>query len=566
MTKSLDSAPHLAGLTAGAGLMDQTEPEHASPAAQLQAIFREAVELDADTVTFTSAADQLQAAILKNRSEVRSIRLDSKLLKFLCTWLYRRYSVFESQEPRPEESEANWKFRALVRLDRQILSLNLSKILRLNGSTHITLEFISKTSMEQVMSRLGFTVDGTENFLNLIDSGRGIFILSSPTADGLKDSITTMECLCGFRETNIIQDISVLKNKLDPSMLNIPALRGDDPVDAILKVRSEGVDFSEFPLIGSLSHGFVKRVCASCAREAAIDTSLLSQLPEILRSKLHGTFRIGRGCDKCGHSGYDGRVSIVSFIRSSEALENELASRADHSALIALAYDQGAVSLFEDGLEKINQGITSLEALYQCVKVLPAVYSKHLYMAASNRAASQKPLNVPDDFFVAADEARADYPVTGGQALAAKPSAIAHLMQTEMDQPVLPFRTSREKPLILVVEDDADQRGILEMLFTNAGYDISSAGDGVEAYQKIEELRPDIVVSDLMMPRMDGGQLVRKIRASEKFGRTPVLMLTVVSDVQKEYELLDLGADDYCEKTIQRKILLKRVENLLKRA
>ena len=68
------------------------------------------------------------------------------------------------------------------------------------------------------------------------------------------------------------------------------------------------------------------------------------------------------------------------------------------------------------------------------------------------------------------------------------------------------------------------------------------------------------------MPKMDGSDLVKRLKNDSKLKEIPILVLTVISDVDKEYALLTLGADDYCEKTIQRKILLRRVENLLKRA
>ena len=91
------------------------------------------------------------------------------------------------------------------------------------------------------------------------------------------------------------------------------------------------------------------------------------------------------------------------------------------------------------------------------------------------------------------------------------------------------------------------------------------AGDGIEALEQIQKDAPELIVADLMMPRMDGTELVRRLKADPVRRTIPILILTVVSDLDKEYALLDQGADDYCEKTIQRRILLKRVENLVRR-
>lgn len=524
----------------------------------LQEIFTEAVQAGADSVTFTSGSSRIQAAVLKNKSEIKSFTLDAALLKPLCRWVYDRYATLWPQDPRPSETEAAWKFKAAVRLDQSIVRFDVSKILRLNGSTYISLSGISSVPVKQALE--SFRQEEQQSLLEILDSKYGIFLLSSPTTDGLKVSLGAIRCTAGFNDLNIVMDIQPTP-ELPADRLNVICMRADDPADAILKARDAGVDFERLPLLGSLCYALVRKICASCAREAAIDPSVVSHLHPVLRNKLHGAFRIGRGCAKCGHSGYEGLTGIRSFIRGGTQLNQILSSAPTHSGLVDFAYEQGAVSLFEDGLEKVNHGITSLEALYHCVKVLPEVYLKHLHQDASRKTSNEKPLALPDDFFVSQEAQR---PVIGSQVLSKNPAPIP----LPLDEPVLDLteKKARDRRLLLIAEDDADQRSILEMLFKGAGYDVAVASDGIEALQKIEEMEPDILVSDLMMPHMDGGQLIRKIRASEKFSKMPVLMLTVVSDVQKEYELLDLGADDYCEKTIQRKILLKRVENLLKRA
>jgi DNA-binding response OmpR family regulator len=125
---------------------------------------------------------------------------------------------------------------------------------------------------------------------------------------------------------------------------------------------------------------------------------------------------------------------------------------------------------------------------------------------------------------------------------------------------------TRDRPMVLVVEDDEDQRSILELVLRGANYDVVQAANGAEALKAVQSGSPDIIISDLMMPVMDGGQMVAHLKMTPATSQVPILMLTMVADEEREYALLNLGADDYCEKTIQRKVLLKRVENLLKRA
>lgn len=104
------------------------------------------------------------------------------------------------------------------------------------------------------------------------------------------------------------------------------------------------------------------------------------------------------------------------------------------------------------------------------------------------------------------------------------------------------------------------------MVLRTSDYEVLTATDGVEALNVLSQNKqPDLIISDIMMPNMDGVQLVQKLRGDEKYKSLPIMILTVIEDSEKEYELLSLGADEYCEKTVQRKILLKRIENLLKR-
>lgn len=119
---------------------------------------------------------------------------------------------------------------------------------------------------------------------------------------------------------------------------------------------------------------------------------------------------------------------------------------------------------------------------------------------------------------------------------------------------------------ILIVEDDIDQRSIIEMVLKDAGYEVYAASDGKEGFELLEKVNADLVVSDLMMPGVDGATLIRRIKSDNRFKTLPILVLTVINDSEKEYQILSLGVDDYCEKTVQRNILLKRIENLLKRS
>src|SRR5437879_13862328 len=84
----------------------------------------------------------------------------------------------------------------------------------------------------------------------------------------------------------------------------------------------------------------------------------------------------------------------------------------------------------------------------------------------------------------------------------------------------------REPPLILVVDDVADNVDILQMRLEAQGYEVVTAGDGVEALEKTRELRPDLILLDIMMPKMDGIKTVKRLKADASLPFMPVILVT----------------------------------------
>lgn len=118
-------------------------------------------------------------------------------------------------------------------------------------------------------------------------------------------------------------------------------------------------------------------------------------------------------------------------------------------------------------------------------------------------------------------------------------------------------------PRILVVDDDPGVAATLERVLRAEGYAVDVAHQGHAAIRLAEELRPDLVILDVMMPILDGFAVCRRLRAS---GATPVLMLTALGEVEERVLGLDSGADDYLAKPFAYQELLARVRALLRRA
>ncbi|WP_293270152.1 diguanylate cyclase [Microcoleus sp. PH2017_02_FOX_O_A] len=122
---------------------------------------------------------------------------------------------------------------------------------------------------------------------------------------------------------------------------------------------------------------------------------------------------------------------------------------------------------------------------------------------------------------------------------------------------------SRELPLLLVVEDNYSLLAYLQTLLSPY-YRVAVAMDGVEGLEKAKSLQPNLILSDQIMPRQNGLDLLKEIRNTPELSSTPVIFLTARSGMEARIESLDAGADDYISKPFDERELLARVRNLLR--
>jgi diguanylate cyclase (GGDEF)-like protein len=119
---------------------------------------------------------------------------------------------------------------------------------------------------------------------------------------------------------------------------------------------------------------------------------------------------------------------------------------------------------------------------------------------------------------------------------------------------------------ILVVDDDPDIARFVEVNLRSAGYEVSVAGDGEEALEKADDLHPDLVLLDVMMPRIDGFEVAQRLRKNPKTANTSIIMLTAKALSTDKVLGLTAGADDYIIKPFDPIELLARVKGTLRRA
>ena len=121
-------------------------------------------------------------------------------------------------------------------------------------------------------------------------------------------------------------------------------------------------------------------------------------------------------------------------------------------------------------------------------------------------------------------------------------------------------------PTILIVDDEDDIIDLLEYNLEKEGYHTASATNGIEGIELARQIKPDLIILDIMMPGMDGIDVCRRLRQDAYLRHTPILMLTARTEEEAQVEGLDVGADIYFSKPISIPVLFSQIRALLRGA
>ena len=274
-----------------------------------------------------------------------------------------------------------------------------------------------------------------------------------------------------------------------------------------------GMDYFQIAsaLILVISQRLVKTICPNCKIEFEPDDKFKEQyIDEITQYKFHKFYK-GKGCELCHFTGYKGRVAVFEALKVTEDVRNIIAKGAGEEAIYAEAYKNGFKSLMDAGMDKAMEGLTTLEEVV-----------KHLGNVEKEKAPVKVPEKVP---------------------------------------PLDPNR----KRKILVVDDDEIARKIVIKNIQIGGYEVMEAVNGKEAFEKALIEKPDLIITDMMMPVMGGIETTKILRATMETAVIPIIMITAKQDKESELSGINAGADDYITKPVDREKLLARVSMLLKR-
>ena len=335
-------------------------------------------------------------------------------------------------------------------------------------------------------------------------------------------------------------------------------------------------------LSGIVAQRLVRRVCSECSVIAQPQEEDWRRLGLQPRAVGGDTRRVGPGCPACLYTGYRGRVGVFEVLRINDAVRSLIQARASEQTLWSQARTDGMETLFEDALRKVSQGISTFEELARVVPVDPWRQDGGA-PAADRRTAAVDRRRLPPP-----SEEVLDPPSSGEVVLtlleepteetAAEPEPprpieeVAGLKQDAPDEeadggPIAEGMQPQEarEPVVLVV-DDAEEILQLVRITLEDSYTVEVARDGVEALELIDQLHPDLLVLDVMMPKMGGYAVCETIKSDPETADLPIIILSARGEKAHLKKGLRLGADDYLPKPFDPEELELRVRALLRRS
>ncbi|MFA6280905.1 MAG: type II/IV secretion system protein [Candidatus Omnitrophota bacterium] len=283
-------------------------------------------------------------------------------------------------------------------------------------------------------------------------------------------------------------------------------LHTNNAVGAIARLLNLGLEpyLIASSLVVVIAQRLVKKICSECKEVYQPGKEEVEKFSAYLEEGDIKTYFKGRGCEACGYTGFLGRLTVLEFLEITESVRTLIARNAPEEEIVIAAKREGFKPLSSIAIELIASGVTTLDEVARVI-LLEETEASHVAVRRG------------------------------------------------------------EKVKLLVVEDEEDISKTLEKRLVTAGYDVVKARDGIEALEVAFKEKPDLIITDVTMPKMDGFELTKHLRSRLETAVIPIVMLTARQDKPSELKGIDVGADDYITKPFDFDKLLSRIKMLLRR-
>ncbi|MEE9219046.1 MAG: type II/IV secretion system protein [Acidobacteriota bacterium] len=463
--------------------------------------------------------------------------------------------------------------RSRLRFEQRKIDLRVSTLPANFGET-VVIRLLDTASARLELDQIEFTPENLRKYQELLARPQGLILVTGPTGSGKSSTlyaslnwiksgaknIITVEdpieyMIRGVNQVQINRKTgmtfaaglrSILRQ--DPNIIMVGEIRDQETARIALEAAQTGhlllstlhtndapssiirlIDLGMEPFIvassvsGIVAQRLVRRVCAACATERPPAASTLERIGGPACVPADARWKSGPGCEDCGHTGYRGRLAIHEILAATEEVREQIAERASVDRLRETARQSGMRTLMEDGIAKAARGLTTLEEVLRVAPPDPA------------RKAAKGMQSTTQERAETADAT----PSTAG---------------------------SGPKERVLIVDDSPTVVTVVKYFLELEGFEVLVAQDGLAGLEMARKQVPQVVVSDLNMPGMDGISLVRALREDPLTQDMAILVLTSQSSVESEARGLASGADDYIAKPVEPRRLAARIKAVLARA
>jgi type IV pilus assembly protein PilB len=477
--------------------------------------------------------------------------------------------ISERRKPQDGRSRLRWEGRTI--------DLRVSTLPTQFGEK-IVIRLLNSDRAVMPINEIGFLPENLRLMRSFISRPQGMILVTGPTGSGKtstlytslnsitssSNNIVTLEDpievqLAGVNQMQInakagVTFASGLRSILrqDPNVILVGEIRDQETAEIALQAAMTGhlllstLHTNDAPstvtrlfdlgippflvassLVGIVAQRLVRRPCPSCAVPQHPSAEAIDKAGGMARLPADAKWMAGKGCEHCGGLGVKGRMAIHEVLEVNEEVRELISLRASEQAIRRAARRAGMRTLFEDGVAKAAQGLTTLGDVLRVV---------------SRDENSEE--SGPPRLSHATPEAAPAAPVAD----------------------TLPEPKDVGQKRVLVVEDSPTIASVVKYFLELEGFEVLMAADGLIGLDMALREIPDVIVSDVNMPGMTGIAMVRALRAEPLMTEVRVLMLTSESSIEAETEGLAAGADDYILKPVEPRRLAARVQSLLARS
>ncbi|MBI2384434.1 MAG: Flp pilus assembly complex ATPase component TadA [Elusimicrobia bacterium] len=314
--------------------------------------------------------------------------------------------------------------------------------------------------------------------------------------------------------------------------LTISSVHTTNATTAIFRLERIGITRGAMAdsILGVIAQKLLKRLCPHCKttgpatdEERAWFAPFTDDIPALIARPA--------GCLKCGGTGFFGREGIYEIVKFYPEISDMIRRDVPISQIRDFARQRGDILITDHAVEKVRALIFDARNVYENVLLEESEYRK---APKSGMGGATQPVGTAP-----------------APAIAPKPRS----------KPAIIMDAGKATAKILVAEDDADTRGLIQRVLENQGYAVATAADGVEALALLAAGTFDLILSDVNMPNLDGLKLM-EMKAQKRID-TPVIFFT--AEEEGEAQALALGAEDYIKKPVSKDVIVARVRRALDR-